>query len=98
MRRRCERSAVGGVFQPRRRSARQGLVALVLPPTAKLVIVLADNDVSGAGERAVRRAAARWLAEGRRVKIAMPPSPGTDMADMLLGRVFRSDEGCHVGA
>src|SRR5204863_3073551 len=43
-----------------------GLVALVLPPLppAATVVILADNDANGAGERAARKAAARWLAEG----------------------------------
>jgi putative DNA primase/helicase len=52
------------------------------------VIILADNDPNGAGERAARKAAARWLAEGRRVRIAMPPEPGSDMADVLAGRAY----------
>lgn len=62
-----------------------GLVALKLPPIVQQVIALADNDFSGAGEQAARAAAARWLAEGRRVRIAMPPVPGIDMADVLAG-------------
>jgi putative DNA primase/helicase len=75
-----------------------GLVALVLPPIVRQVIILADNDASGAGERAARRAAARWVSEDRRVKIAMPPSPGTDMADVLVGSVSRPDEALHATA
>jgi phage/plasmid primase-like uncharacterized protein len=63
-----------------------GLVALVLPPIVRTVIILADHDVSGAGERAARSAAERWIAEGRRVRLALPPLPGTDFADVLLGR------------
>jgi putative DNA primase/helicase len=47
-----------------------------------------DHDCSGAGERAARSAAARWLSEGRRVRIAMPLKPGTDMADVLAGRDY----------
>jgi len=31
-------------------------------------------------------AARRWLTEGRRVRIAMPPESDTDMADVLVGR------------
>jgi hypothetical protein len=63
-----------------------GLMALVLPPLplAATVVILADNDVSHAGERAARMAAARWLAEGRQVRIALPPEPGSDMNDVLL--------------
>jgi putative DNA primase/helicase len=63
-----------------------GLVALKLPQIVRRVIVLADHDVSGAGERAARAAAARWLAEGREVLLALPPELGTDMADVLAGR------------
>ena len=63
-----------------------GLVALVLPPIVRAVIIIGDNDANGAGERAARAAAQRWLAEERRVRIAMPPEPGTDMADVLAGR------------
>jgi putative DNA primase/helicase len=65
-----------------------GMVALKLPPTVRQVVILADNDINGAGERAARAAAARWLAEGRRLKLAMPPEPGTDMADVLAGRAY----------
>jgi putative DNA primase/helicase len=65
-----------------------GLAALVLPTIIRTVIVLADHDVTGAGERAARTAAARWLAEGRRVRLTMPPEPGTDFNDVLLGRSY----------
>jgi putative DNA primase/helicase len=63
-----------------------GLVALRLPPMVRTVIICADNDANGAGERAARTAAQRWLGEGRRVRIAMPPEPGTDFADVLAER------------
>jgi putative DNA primase/helicase len=65
-----------------------GLVTLRLPAIVRAVTILADNDKSGAGERAARAAAQRWLAEGRRVRIAMPPESGTDMADVLSGRAY----------
>jgi hypothetical protein len=65
-----------------------GLVALRLPPIVCTIVILADNDRHGAGERAARTAAQRWLAEGRRVRIALPPEPGTDMADVLAGRAY----------
>jgi putative DNA primase/helicase len=63
-----------------------GLRGLVLPPTVNAVIILADHDRNGAGEHAARVAAERWVAEGRLVRIAMPPKPDTDFADMLVGR------------
>jgi putative DNA primase/helicase len=65
-----------------------GIAGLVLPslPLAATVVILADNDINGAGERAARVVAARWLAEGRQVRIAMPPEPGTDFNDLVMGR------------
>jgi hypothetical protein len=74
-----------------------GIVSLILPPLVRHVIILADNDASGAGERAARRAAQRWLAEGRRVQIAMPPEAGTDMADVHAQRAPIPEVG-HVAA
>jgi hypothetical protein len=65
-----------------------GLVTLLLPPIVRTVVILADHDVNGAGERAALAAAQRWLAEGRRVRTAVPPKPGTDMADVLAGRSY----------
>jgi hypothetical protein len=64
-----------------------GIKALILPPLplAAAVVILADNDRSGVGQRAAQSAAERWLAEGRRVRIATPPKPGTDFNDVLLG-------------
>ena len=64
------------------------MVALILPPIVREVMILVDHDASGAGERAAHTAAARWLAEGRRVRIALPPEPDTDFADVLAGRVY----------
>ena len=65
-----------------------GMAALRLPSSVRTIIILADHDRSGAGERAARTAAQRWLAEGRRVRIAMPPEPGTDFADVLAGGAY----------
>ena len=62
-----------------------GLIRLVLPPEVRVVIILADNDRNGAGERAAYKAGRRWLAEGRRVRIAIAPIPGTDMNNVLAG-------------
>jgi putative DNA primase/helicase len=63
-----------------------GIKNLILPPEATHVVICADNDASGTGERNARDAAARWLTEGRRVRIAMPPQPDTDFNDLLAGR------------
>jgi hypothetical protein len=32
--------------------------------------------------------AERWLAEGRRVRLAMPPEPGSDFNDVLVGHAY----------
>lgn len=65
-----------------------GMAGLALPISARRVVILADHDANGAGERAARAAATRWLGEGRAVRIAMPPKPGTDFADVLIGRAY----------
>ena len=61
-----------------------GIKKLILPRHATRVIIAADCDASGTGQRAARDAAQRWLAEGRCVRIAMPSESDTDMADLLL--------------
>jgi putative DNA primase/helicase len=78
------------------RYAAGGIRALELPPAATHVLICADHDVSRVGERAARDAAARWLAEGRRVRIAMPPQPGSDFNDLLNSRAHA--EGLHHAA
>jgi len=57
-----------------------GLRALNLPSDINDVIVLADGD--DAGEAAARDCALRWKREGRRVRVARPPS-GRDFNDLL---------------
>jgi Toprim domain len=41
-----------------------GIRALVLPREATHVVICADDDASGTGQRAARDAAQQWLAEG----------------------------------
>jgi hypothetical protein len=64
-----------------------GLKALVLPAEARTVVICADNDINGVGQRAARDAALRFATEGRRVKISTPPEAGTDFNDMLRREV-----------
>lgn len=52
-----------------------GLMRLVPPAIVGTVIIAADHDANYAGERAARAATDRWLAEGRRVRIALSPEP-----------------------
>jgi DNA primase len=58
-----------------------GIRNLILPPEAIDVVICADHD--GTGEGAARNAAQRWLTEGRRVRIAIPPAQDTDFNDVL---------------
>lgn len=58
-----------------------GLRQLILPASVSAVTILADGD--DAGEAASRAAAARWLQEGRRVRIARAPL-GKDFNDVLI--------------
>jgi putative DNA primase/helicase len=71
-----------------------GIRGLVLPEEATHVVIVADHDTSGVGGRAAEVAAERWLAEGRRVRIAMPSESDTDMADLLVSTALT--EACHV--
>ena len=64
-----------------------GIRSLELPATARLVLIAADNDCHGVGKAAAEAAAERWLAEGRRVRIAVPPDANTDFNDMLAGNM-----------
>jgi hypothetical protein len=63
-----------------------GIKSLALPPEARRIVIAADNDENGIGLKAARRAAQRWRSEMRRVRIDMPPMPGTDWNDVLAGR------------
>jgi hypothetical protein len=60
-----------------------GLCSVVLPPDVLRVIIAADNDASGAGQRAALAAYDRWRAEGRSVRIVAPPVVGDDFNDAL---------------
>jgi putative DNA primase/helicase len=61
-----------------------GLKTMELPPIVRRVIVAADNDVSGVGQRNALAAYDRWTAEGRSVRIVAPPGVGDDFNDVLL--------------
>jgi putative DNA primase/helicase len=61
-----------------------GLEQVQPPADVKRVIILADNDASGAGLRAAETAARRLRLEGRDVVIALPPEPGQDFNDLLV--------------
>jgi putative DNA primase/helicase len=59
------------------------MARVVLPPAVRTVILCADNDGDNAGAaRALQRAVDHFAAEGRNVKIALPPI-GKDFNDTL---------------
>ena len=59
-----------------------GIEGVLLPdlPLAGEIILAADHD--DAGLRAANTAAEKWARQGRTVRIAVPPQPGTDFNDM----------------
>lgn len=61
--------------------------SLVLPAEVREVVIAADHDDPGL--QAAARAAARWKAEGRTVRLAKPDRRGADFNDLLLDRVRR---------
>lgn len=61
--------------------------SLALPAEVREVILAADHDAPG--RQAAQRAAARWKAEGRSVRIALPDKPGTDFNDLWRERAAR---------
>jgi putative DNA primase/helicase len=65
-----------------------GLARLLLPAEVRAVIILADHDANGAGERAARDATARWELEGRHVSVWMSPNVGQDANDLLLAACY----------
>jgi hypothetical protein len=71
-----------------------GLEQLVLPDIVREVVILVDHDRNGVGQRSADRAARRWVQEGRRVRIALPPEPG-DFNDVLAGQSYAKVH--HVG-
>jgi hypothetical protein len=60
-----------------------GLRKLILPAEAQDIIIFVDRDPDGAGERAARRVAGRWLGEGRKVQLVIPDRVSADANDLL---------------
>jgi putative DNA primase/helicase len=61
------------------------LAKLHLPDLVRAVVIAADADEPG--RKAAEAAAARWRAEGRRVRIARPDEAGRDFNDILCARI-----------
>jgi hypothetical protein len=60
-----------------------GLRKLILPAEAQDIIIFVDRDPDGAGERAARCAAGRWVGEGRKVQLVIPDRVSADANDLL---------------
>ncbi len=65
-------------------SAGSAAIMAKMPVVAGIeaITVLADNDANGAGERAARELAARFIEAGKSVRLWIPTSPG-DFNDAL---------------
>jgi putative DNA primase/helicase len=59
-----------------------GIAALDLPADVRSVLIAADHDANGIGQRAAL--AARERRQGRAVRILLPPRVGQDFNDVLL--------------
>ena len=60
-----------------------GIEKLRLPAEVRDIAIFADRDPDGIGVRCARRAAARWVGEGRRCRVVIPDRIGTDANDLL---------------
>lgn len=67
--------------------------SMALPAGVRRVTIAADPDLPG--QRAAAKAARRWRAEGRNVRIATPDTPGQDFADLLLARIQHTGGAAH---
>ena len=72
-------------------SAGNMATGLILPPEVQEVTIAADDDGVNAqgrnpGIEAAEAAAARWQAEGRKVRIVKPNQPGRDFNDIFQAR------------
>jgi hypothetical protein len=61
-----------------------GLKTVELPPEVRRILIAADHDE--AGRQCALAARGRWVAEGRAARVKVPPIPGQDFNDVLLGR------------
>jgi len=61
-----------------------GMENIILPVKIKEIIIAADNDISGRGQKASEILAKKLIAEGRTVKKVTPPKVGQDFNDLLL--------------
>lgn len=63
-----------------------GMAALVLPEIVKDVVIFADNDENGTGQKAANQLAERLISEGRTVRVLLPSVAGVDWLDVLTAK------------
>jgi hypothetical protein len=66
--------------------ARNGLGAFPVLPCVERLILLADHDENGEGQKAVAHCRQVWTAAGRTVVALVPKQTGWDFNDVVLGR------------
>lgn len=64
-----------------------GMKAWRPPEGVKTVVICGDNDHSLTGQEAAFALGRRLVAEGIQVEVEIPPTPGTDWADVQMGQV-----------
>lgn len=62
----------------------QGMERIILPQGINNILIAADNDHSGTGQKAAAELAIRLIGMGKKVKVIIPPVVGHDFADLLL--------------
>jgi hypothetical protein len=73
-----------------------GVRRLILPAEATHLVICVDNDGNGVGQRDSYEAAQQWLAEGRRVRVAVPPEMDSDFNTVLTAAGDAKTEMPHV--
>lgn len=58
-----------------------GMESLVVPAPVREILIFADNDANGVGQKAANALASRMRAEGRQVEIYLPTTTGNDWLD-----------------
>ncbi len=69
-----------------------GISNFVVLEHVQRLTILVDHDVNGTGQRAAAACRDRWLAAGKRVRLAMPDTPGQDFNDLLLAEFGSSPQ------
>jgi phage/plasmid primase-like uncharacterized protein len=69
---------------------------LIVPENVRRVLIAADRDASGVGERAARDLGAKLIARGASVALAWPPMPFADWNDAARAGALTDGDASHV--